>query len=328
MHTLSSAHRSLACAIGLAVAWAFALVPTASAQEVVRPIVFPVDGVNSFRNDFHEPRGGGKRLHLGNDIIAAKMTPLVSVVDGYVNYVAIPQESWGYEVSLQDDEGYTYTYLHINNDTPGTDDGLGGVANAYPPGINRGARVAKGQLIGWVGDSGNAEATMPHLHFEMRDPAHNVLNPYYSLIAAAGPRSSTTTTIKIDVDEDPTRYQTIDLRYIFTKEMSEGVTSSEARQLQLTLRSFGHFKYPSITGYFGPVTRDALIAYQKKKNLPQTGRMDAKTRFAMNGDLGTYDPNVYIPFYSKQEQTAIEIAKLRDQIAKLQAQLAAMQPQR
>lgn len=256
------------------------------------------------------------------------MTPLVSVVDGYVNYVAVPQASWGYEVSLQDDEGYTYTYLHINNDTPGTDDGLGGTTNAYAPGIGRGARVTKGQLIGWVGDSGNAEATMPHLHFEMRDPNHNVLNPYFSLVAAVDGRSSTTTTIRVDVDEDPTRYQTIDLRYIFTKELDEGITSSEVRQLQLTLRSFKHFTYPSITGYFGPVTRDALIAYQKKKNLPATGRMDAKTRFAMNGDLGTYDPNVYIPFYSKQEQAAIEIARLQALIAKLQAQLDALQPKR
>ena len=58
--------------------------PSALIAET-RNIVFPVAGKSTFRNDFREPRDGGAREHLGNDIIAAKMTPLVSTVDGVVS---------------------------------------------------------------------------------------------------------------------------------------------------------------------------------------------------------------------------------------------------
>lgn len=295
----------------------------ASAQ-VVRPIAFPVNGEYSFRDDFHEPRGGGTRLHLGNDIIAAKMTPLVSVVDGIVNFVARPEASWGYEISIQDDDGYTYSYLHINNDTPGTDDGRGGEANAYVAGVERGARVSKGQLIGWVGDSGNAENTVPHLHFELRDPNNSVVNPFPSLSAASGGRGVSSTIASTNAVDAVDREQVISMRYIFTKELSMGVNSNEVRQLQQTLRAFGHFTYPYATGYYGGITHDAVLAFQVKKGIPQTGIVDLATRRKLNGDLGTYDPNDYQPFYSEAEQRAILIQKLLSQIAVLQAQLRAI----
>ncbi|MBY0317022.1 MAG: M23 family metallopeptidase, partial [Bdellovibrionales bacterium] len=96
--------------------------PFASVQAETRSILFPVDSEYSFRNDFREPRDGGAREHLGIDIISDKMTPLVAVVDGTITFIAIPQASWGYAITLEDAEGYSYRYLHINNDTPGTDD--------------------------------------------------------------------------------------------------------------------------------------------------------------------------------------------------------------
>src|SRR3989344_1899663 len=139
-------------------------------SALVRPIVFPVVGTSSFQNDFADPRANGARTHLGVDIITAKMTPVVAAVDGTVTYAVYPQASWGYSISIRDTDGYQYRYLHLNNDTPGTDDGKGGEANAYASGIRRGAKVTKGQLIGWAGDSANAEATVSHLHFELRDP--------------------------------------------------------------------------------------------------------------------------------------------------------------
>ncbi len=295
------------------------------AEEIVRPMIFPVQGEYTFRNDFHEPRGGGTRLHIGTDIIAPKMTPLLAVVDGIINFVARPQVRWGYEVEIQDSEGYTYDYLHINNDTPGTDDGQGGETYAYPSGVQRGATVSQGQVIGWVGDSGNAEDTVSHLHFEIRGPNHEVINPYFSLAAASGGKGISQnaprpTSVDVTFEE-----RKAGLRYIFTKEFSVGAEHSEVRQLQMTLRALGVFTHPSDTGYFGSVTESALIAYQKKKSIPQTGKLDAKTRFALNADLGTYDPNVYIPFYSEAETRAIEIARLLTLIQKLQAQLKALQ---
>lgn len=295
-----------------------------ASAEVVRPIVFPVSSDYMFRDDFHEPRGGGTRLHLGNDILAAKMTPLVAVVDGYVNYVARPQASWGYEISLQDSEGYTYSYLHINNDTPGTDDGAGGEAHAYVPGIYRGARVSKGQLIGWVGDSGNAENTPPHLHFEIRDPNHEVVNPFLSLSAASGGKGISSSAPSTNAVDALDREQVISLRYIFSKELFVGSESSEVRQLQQTLRVFGHFTYPVATGYYGAITEAAVMSYQKQKGLPQTGVVGIETRRKLNDDLGTYDPNDYQPFYTPAEQRAIEIRRLLDKIAILEAHLRAI----
>jgi hypothetical protein len=306
----------------------FFVITTPVYAQVARAIAFPVDGANYYRNDFHEPRGGGTRLHVGNDIIAAKMTPVVSTVDGYVTYVASPEPSWGYEVNIQDSEGYSYHYLHLNNDTPGTDDGMGGEANAYAQGIVRGMRVSRGQHLGWVGDSGNAETTVPHLHFEIHDPYHVQLNPYSSLIAATGKYNTPTNVSDIRVEHASIETIRAELRYIFTKELFVGSESSEVQQLQLTLRAFGHFKHPSITGYYGPVTEEAVKSYQRAKKLRETGRVEALTRELLNNDLGTYDPNLYKPFYTENETRAVLIQKLLQQIALLQTRLQAIQGSR
>lgn len=292
------------------------------AADVIRTITFPVGGSEYlFRNDFLEPRGGGTRQHQGNDIIAAKMTPLLAAVNGYVNFLAIPEAPWGYEVELQDDEGYTYDYLHVNNDTPGTDDGKGGLANAYATGIAHGVRVTAGQLVGWVGDSGNAETTVPHLHFEMHDPEHKVINPFQSLVAASGGKGVSASLPSTGTIEPTFEEKKASLRYIFSKATQDGSESSEVRQLQLTLKAMGYFTYPVATGYFGPITRDAVIAYQKKKGLAQTGEADLLTRRALNTELGTWDPNDYVPFYSEAGERAIKIAQLRQQIYVLETQL-------
>jgi murein DD-endopeptidase MepM/ murein hydrolase activator NlpD len=296
-----------------------------AAVDTVRTIAFPVGGSDYlFRNDFLEPRGGGTRQHQGTDILAEKMTPLVAAVDGYVSFVANPQATWGYEIELQDDDGYTYDYLHVNNDMPGTDDGMGGVTHAYVSGITRGVRVTKGQHIGWVGDSGNAEETVPHLHFEIHDAERKVVNPFFSLAAASGGRGISTNLPSTGTVEPTFEERKASLRYIFSKTMIEGSESSDVRQLQLTLKAMGYFTYPVATGYFGPVTRNALIAYQKKKGIPQTGEADLLTRRALNTELGTWDPNDYIPFYNEAEQRAIKIAQLQQMIVALQAQLRQM----
>ena len=254
------------------------------AYAIVRPITFPVNGTSSFRDDFSEPRGGGTREHLGIDIITAKMTPVVAAADGTVTYVVSPQASWGYSISIRDAEGYQYRYLHLNNDTPGTDDGRGGEANAYASGIRRGTSVTKGQIIGWAGDSGNAEAVGSHLHFEIREPNRTPTNPYPSLVTAA---ASSTLTITVVDGGAPSRNDTgTDIgsvsSYVFTKPLSIGSRGEEVSQLQRRLRALDYFFYPEITGYFGPITEKAVIDFQKANGIDPIGIVGPKTRAALN----------------------------------------------
>ena len=170
IHKLFTAVIIVACAI-----------PTATLAEV-RPITFPVIGPTRYSNDFGAPRSD--HTHQGNDIIGTKLQQLIAAVTGTIYFAAYPQPSYGYAVFLRDTDGYKYWYIHINNDNPGTDDGLGGGMNAYAPGIRGGDPVVAGQSIGWMGDSGNAEGGVSHLHFEIHRSDGTVVNPFDSLNAA------------------------------------------------------------------------------------------------------------------------------------------------
>jgi hypothetical protein len=154
----------------------------AAADQVV-PIVFPVAGPHSYVDDYGAPRSGG-RLHQGIDIFTDKLTPVVAAEDGYISWWILDEGSAGYMLELRGTSGFAYWYIHLNNDTPGTDDGKGGIRWAFAVGIEPGAPVRKGQHIGYAGDSGNAEGTRPHLHFEIHLPDGTPINPYPSLLAA------------------------------------------------------------------------------------------------------------------------------------------------
>jgi hypothetical protein len=154
----------------------------AQADPDVRNIVFPVIGRVTYYDDFGAPRSG--HTHEGQDLMGTKMLPLVAAVTGTVRSVVYPQATWGYSVTIQDSDGYTYHYLHMNNDIPGTDNGQGDGMNVYAPDIRPGNKVVAGQLIGYMGDSGNAETTTAHLHFEVRRPDRTPVSPFRSLQAA------------------------------------------------------------------------------------------------------------------------------------------------
>jgi hypothetical protein len=155
---------------------------------VVRRITVPIQGSFSYRDDFGDPRGSG--VHEGNDLMVAKGRPLLAVVDATVRriYVDNGTASQGNMLVLRDSEGWEYWYIHINNDTPGTDDGLSPLEHAFAPGITVGARVTAGQVVAYAGDSGNAESTGAHLHFEIHQPGGTPIDPYPSLRLAQGLR--------------------------------------------------------------------------------------------------------------------------------------------
>ncbi|MCW2665087.1 MAG: N-acetylmuramoyl-L-alanine amidase [Frankiales bacterium] len=158
--------------------------------RVVVPMTFPVAGPTSFSDNFLACRSGCARMHMGQDLMGPKMSPLVAAFDGVVTSVSRDSRS-GNTLTIAADRGpaagWSAIYVHVNNDTPGTDDGRGTGAYAFPAGIEPGARVLAGQLVAWRGDSGNAESTGPHLHLELRKGSGwggTVYNAYPSLAAA------------------------------------------------------------------------------------------------------------------------------------------------
>lgn len=159
--------------------------PEPAGAAEIRAIHFPVEGTVRYTDDFGAARSG--HTHQGNDLMGAKLQHLLSActcrvlraVNGGVGY---PNK--GVTLVLEDSEGWEYWYIHMNNDSPGTDDNTSPAAWTFAPGIVAGAQVVAGQFVGYMGDSGNAEDTAPHLHFEIHRPDGTAIDPYESLRAA------------------------------------------------------------------------------------------------------------------------------------------------
>jgi putative cell wall-binding protein len=168
---------------------AFVAAPVATAQTPasdpgpVRPIVFPVVGDVSYTDTFGAPRGSG-RVHEGQDLMGRKLQELVAAADGTITYLTNANPLGGNMLKLTGTDGWVYTYIHLNNDTPGTDDGQAERKDTFGPGIEKGASVVAGQLVGYMGDSGDAEEAGSHLHFELATPDGVTVNPLASLQAA------------------------------------------------------------------------------------------------------------------------------------------------
>lgn len=119
----------------------------------------PVAGPWSLTDTFGAPRPGG-RTHQGNDLLAGWETPLVAVHDGIA--VRVPNELGGRAVIVRGSAGDTY-YAHLS-------------------GYGRDGQVRAGEVIGFVGNSGNAQGRIHHLHFEWRPGGGVAVNPYRMLL--------------------------------------------------------------------------------------------------------------------------------------------------
>jgi hypothetical protein len=152
---------------------------------IVRSIVFPVLGPVQYGNDWGACRDGCSRRHQGTDLIGVRMQPLLAAVDGTVTRLRHESRGTaGTVITVTGADGWYYNYFHVNNDTPGTDDGAAEPEWRIAPGLTVGSAVRAGQVIAYMGDSGNAEGSVPHLHFEIRRPDRVPVNPYPSLKAA------------------------------------------------------------------------------------------------------------------------------------------------
>ena len=141
-------------------------------QLTQKGYVFPVYGQASFSDDFRAGRAT-TGWHHGNDIFAPFGAPILAVADGELFLVG-----WntigGNRLWLRDGQGNEFYYAHLS---------------AFSPLARDGARVRAGDVIGFVGNSGDALGTPPHLHFEIHPAGllwlgyDGVVNPYPYLLA-------------------------------------------------------------------------------------------------------------------------------------------------
>lgn len=163
------------------------LLPALPAQghETLLPpfeVKFPQEpDMTSFFNSWGSLRSGGRR-HKGSDLMAPKMTEVYAIADGVVETMRTSPLAGRY-LTIEHVDGWDSYYIHLNNDNLGTDDGRADWSLTVAPGIEVGADVKAGQLIGWVGDSGNAEGSGSHTHVELLHNGVNV-NPYHILKTA------------------------------------------------------------------------------------------------------------------------------------------------
>jgi peptidoglycan LD-endopeptidase LytH len=117
------------------------------------PLMVPVEGVEqrNLRDTFHEQRSGG-RIHMATDILAMRGTPVLSASDGRIIKLA-SGGAGGITIYVADASGrYLHYYAHLEG---------------YAPGIKEGLQVREGQVIAFVGTTGNAPPNTPHLHYQV-----------------------------------------------------------------------------------------------------------------------------------------------------------------
>jgi murein DD-endopeptidase MepM/ murein hydrolase activator NlpD len=136
--------------------------PRATGDGYIDVMICPIVGGSAYGDTWGAPRSGGRR-HQGVDMLAPTGTPLQAIVSGTVLHRS--NRLGGITISLLGDNGNRYYYAHL-------------VAYEGLPG-----RVEQGQVVGYVGDTGNATGT-PHLHFEIRPGGGVPVNPYPSVRSA------------------------------------------------------------------------------------------------------------------------------------------------
>ncbi|MDQ3679622.1 MAG: M23 family metallopeptidase [Actinomycetota bacterium] len=126
---------------------------------------FPVAGPHTFTDTFGAPRMFGTafaHLHQGTDIFATEGTPLAAIERGVLIRVG-SDTLGGTKLWLVGATGTRYYYAHLS---------------AFAPGVTEGKVVQAGEIVGFVGRTGNAQGTSAHLHFEVHPDGGPAINPY------------------------------------------------------------------------------------------------------------------------------------------------------
>lgn len=121
----------------------------------------PINGFTTFTDTWGAPRSGG-RTHQGVDMLAARGTPTVAIESGTIRRLGSGGLG-GITIWLTGQSGDEYYYAHLDD---------------WAPGLSVGQAVGVGELIGFVGSTGNASYSVPHLHFELHPGGGSAVNPY------------------------------------------------------------------------------------------------------------------------------------------------------
>jgi murein DD-endopeptidase MepM/ murein hydrolase activator NlpD len=145
-------------------------------------LVIPVAGIRAdqLSDTYTDSRGGGSRVHNAIDIMAPSGTPVVSASDGTVEKLFYSRGGGGITAYVRSPDGqFLHYYAHLDS---------------YAPGLREGVRIRRGDPIGTVGISGNANPSGPHLHYAIYRMSAGErwwqgapVNPYPQLV---GPKAS------------------------------------------------------------------------------------------------------------------------------------------
>jgi len=126
--------------------------PVPVGDLATRGLLVPVQGIGrqQLHDTFGESRGGGARTHEALDIMAPRNTPVLAVEDGKIVKLFNSKQGGLTIYQFDPSETYAYYYAHLQR---------------YTDGLHEGQAVRKGQVIGYVGTTGNAAPDAPHLHF-------------------------------------------------------------------------------------------------------------------------------------------------------------------
>jgi len=153
----------------------------AATTATPRPrLAMPLPGIApaQLRDTFSETRGG-ERQHEALDILAPSGTPVLAVADGHIEKLFTSVRGGLTIYQFEPSGRYAYYYAHLRG---------------YAPKLAEGQRVKRGQVIGYVGSTGNADPTAPHLHFAVFELGSErqwwkgtAINPYPLLGGVAKP---------------------------------------------------------------------------------------------------------------------------------------------
>jgi len=288
-------------------------------EEIPVPVLFGVE-LSKLVPDFGDPRGGGTRLHEGQDMRAPKGTPIVSPTKAIVISLGTGNSA-GKFVHTANPGGEEFRYLHLDSID-----------------VKVGDELEVGDLIGTVGDTGNAPDGIYHLHFEIKNDS-TPTDPYKRLVDGftLKDKISFLDGILKDVDDAEEYAETLvdnfpnefsaalnedydlprkienaledtgvvsqkelletlndllqKIPVLLKNELSIGDQTKEVALMQL------YFIYSSkgdardqlakagATGYYGPITRATISEYQFKEKITVTGIYDSQTRLHIINNL-------------------------------------------